>query len=251
MSRSDRTRRGLGSGLRRTLLLAALVALGQPLEHAPQELRRRAAELLGQPPYVGQEPGVVQELLRRLVAVLGELLDRLAGRAGGTPWVAWVALAVVVALLVLVVWRVTRGLAMDRGVARQVPAERGRTSADWHADADRYARAGELALAVRCRYAAVASELVEAGLLAEVPGRTVRELDAEVAVADPGHAPRVRAAGERFEEVVFGGRPATVEDLEVVAGARREKVVAGARRESVAGVGRRAGGEVDRREVDG
>jgi hypothetical protein len=195
----------------------SLAALGiaRPLDHDPADLRERAADLLSRPPYAPDEPGVLRLLLDRVGRAIAEFLDRLTFAIGEVGWFGWAV--VVVALLVLgaLVWRVTRGTTLDASVAARTPDTAGRSASDWHAEADRLEAAGELEAALRTRYAAIVAELVEAAVLEDVPGRTVRELDAEVAVAAPRRAPSVAAVGERFDAVVYGGRPATLDDLEV------------------------------------
>jgi hypothetical protein len=133
--------------------------------------------------------------------------------------VAWAIVAVGTALLAVVVWRATRGWNADRTVATVPDAEPARSAAEWQAEADDHAAAGRWRDAIRCRYAALVTTLVEAGTIADVPGRTVGELDREVAVAAPTLASGVRRAGATFEEVWYGHADAGPEGLEVVASA--------------------------------
>lgn len=202
-------------------MVIGVAALVRPLEHDPAELRERAADLLSRPPYAAEDPGLLRLLLDRVGRALAELLDRLSFAFGEVGWFGWVVVVVALLLLGSVVWRVTRGASLDASLVARTPDTSGRSASDWHAEADRFAAAGRLEAALRSRYAAVVAELVEAAVVEDVPGRTVRELDAEVAVAAPDRAPAVATAGDRFDAVVYGGRPATRDDLEVVRAASR------------------------------
>lgn len=205
----------------------AVAGIG-PLGHDPSDVRARADELLSRAPFTDGGPGPVRRLLRYLgdaiAGFLGGLFDGVFG-AGVLPWIA---VALGITLVSWLVWRITRGLTADRSIA-QVPAEVvSRSPADWHADADAAQARGELREALRCRYAALVATLLGGGLLEDVPGRTVRELDSELAWAVPGIADDVAAAGERFERVVYGHLEVTDQDLEVVANAaRRARAISG------------------------
>ena len=200
----------------------------RPLEHDPDRLRELAEELLSRPPYSEHEP----TLLERGFELLGELLDAVLGpvlsAVGGSSLIAWIVAVVGLLGLGAVVFVATRRLTSGRGATPVAPPTRGRTAADWHADADAHAAAGDLRAALRCRYIAVVAALAEQDVLDEVTGRTVRELDAEVARAAPTLAEPIADAGECLERVVYGGEPVTEADLAVVDAAAR--LVAGERR---------------------
>jgi hypothetical protein len=134
----------------------------------------------------------------------------------GDTRIAWVVVAAGTALLAVAIWRATRGWSTDRTVTTVPEARPARTAAGWAAEADEHAAAERWRDAVRCRYAALVTGLVEAGTVVDVPGRTVGELDREVALAAPALAEAVRAAGETFEEVWYGHATAGPSDLEVV-----------------------------------
>jgi hypothetical protein len=190
-----------------------LAALG----HDPDLVRDLADRILGGPPYRAGEPGTLRRTIDTVLDALGRLLGDALGTVGGTPAVAWSIALLGLALLAVVVWRATRGATLGRRVPRAVPdAGRVRAAADWMAEADRHLAAGDLHAALRARYVAAVVTLEERGLLDSRPGRTIRELDAELAERFPELAPRLAAAGRRVEPVVFAGRDATRADLEVV-----------------------------------
>ena len=197
------------------LAVARLPSVG----HDPDEVRSRARELLSRPPYRDADPGLWARFWSRVGEWLAGFLEGLAAALSGSTPVAWAIVAAGVLLLGLVVWRATRGLTVDRSAPEVTARFSSRTAAEWHADADAHAAAGALRDAVRCRYAAAVVGLIEAGAIEDIPGRTVRELDAEVAVAAPALAERIRAAGTRFDAAVYGREPVTGADLAVVSAA--------------------------------
>ena len=218
------------------LLVMVAAARLAPLGHDPDEIRMRAQDLLSRPPYRDDDPGLWSRLWARVGEWLAGFLEGFAAAMSGSTPLAWAIVAVGVLLAGLVVWRATRGLTVDRG-APPVPARfSSRTAAEWHADADAHAAAGELRDAVRCRYAAAVVSLIEAGTIEDVPGRTVGELDVEVASVAPALAEPIRAAGTRFDAAVYGREPVTDDDLAVVdtaaqaAGRLRSAAMSGAGR---------------------
>ena len=196
---------------------STLVAVLTPLEHDPAELRSRAQELLSRPPYVEHEPGLFTRLLERLGDLVAWFLDAIS-ISGGAP-TAWAILVLGVVLLLVVVWRTTRGMTVDVAHDRDAKGDGARTSGEWFALADEHTAAGRLRDAVRCRYSGMVAAMEASGVIDRVPGRTVHELDAEVRTAAPRVAAEVAAAGERFEALVYGGVPARTADVEIVNGA--------------------------------
>jgi hypothetical protein len=186
------------------------------LEHAPSELRERARDLLNRPPYRDGGEGPVTDLLRRAREAVARWLELVLDTLTGDTRAAWGIVAIGTVLLLVAVWRATRGWSGDRSIV-EVPASRpSRSAAAWAEEADTHAASGRWRDAVRCRYAAVVGSLVEGGVLRDVPGRTVRELDRELASAAPTVAGEVRDAGAVFEEVWYGHEDAGPVELAVV-----------------------------------
>jgi hypothetical protein len=210
-------------------MVGALAVLG----HDPEDLRTRARELLSRPPYRDGEEGMIGDLLRRLRETAARWLEAVLDTLGGDARVAWVIVAAGTVLLAVAVWRATRGWNADRTVTPVAPRRPVRTAADWHREADGHAAAGRWREAVRCRYAALVTALVEGGVVSDVPGRTVRELDREVAAAAPTVAGAVRSAGTTFEDAWYGHGEVGREDLEVVQGAVAAVAGLGAHRREV------------------
>lgn len=191
-----------------------------PLEHDPADVRSRAKDLLARPPYA-DDAGVVERLLNLIGERIAGFLQAVLSALSGDALVAWIIVGVGVVVLSALVWRATRGTTVDRSIAEVAPGATTRSAAQWHDLADRHVAAGELFDAVRCRYAAVVAALTEAATIEDVPGRTVRELGAEVAVNAPLVADDVAAAGRRIEAIVYGRQPPTQADLDIVTAAAR------------------------------
>lgn len=191
-------------------------SLAAPFVHDPEGVRELARELLSESPFREQQPSAVEQLLERAGSIIGGLLGRLIALVSGDTAVAWVIVLLGTILLVAAVWRWTRGLRVASGVGVEVPDLKGRTADDWRRLSDEAIDRDELDRALRLRYLAVVAVLVERGVLQDVPGRTIRELDADLAAMRPDLSEPVALAGARLERVTYGGAPATPQDVEVV-----------------------------------
>jgi hypothetical protein len=187
------------------------------LDHDADLVRETARRILGGPPYRAGEPGRLRRALTEVLDAVGRVLSEVLGAVGSTPGVAWVVALLGLALLAVVVWRATRGTTLGRRGPRVVPDRRNaRTAEDWLAEAARHLDAGDLDAALRARYVGTVATLEERGLLQARPGRTIRELDAELADRLPDVAVALEPAGQCVEEVVFAGRAATRADVAAV-----------------------------------
>jgi hypothetical protein len=193
------------------------MVIAPQLEHDAAEVRRRASELLSGPPYRDGEEGPLGAAWRAAREWLAEQLTRLLSLFGGDAAVAWLLVGLGVVVLAVVVWRATRGLALDRAVEAPETGPAGRPARAWHADADGHEAAGRWADAVRCRYRALVGQLVEVGVVEDVPGRTVGELDRELLENAPMLAEDVARAGEVFAAIFYGRQPADAAAARTVA----------------------------------
>jgi hypothetical protein len=200
------------------------------LVHDADLVREIAERIVGNPPYRDGEPGVLQRLFQSVLDALGAFLSRVLGAVGGTPSLAWGIAAVGLLALGVVVWRATRGATLGRGGDPAVPTPgTERSAASWRAEAETHLAAGRWEAALRARYAAAVVTLLERGVIDDVPGRTIRELDAELQVISPDLAPAFAVAGARVERVVFGGEQASGDDLSAAAHALERAATVGPR----------------------
>jgi hypothetical protein len=161
---------------------------------------------------------------------IGQLLDRVAERSPGGGAGALLLVALVVALLLLARWRLGP-VRRDRRYADALLPDRSTSAQDHRSEAAAAVAAGRWADAVLARMRAIARDLEERGVLDERAGRTADELAREVETLLPSVAEPVRSAVAVFDEVLYGGHPATAALYDVVA--RADDAVRGARRGAV------------------
>ena len=181
---------------------------GLPVDMGRDEARRAAEQELAKPEYASAQPSPLVRAVAWLLERFGDLLDGAAQHAPGGH-VGLVVLVLLLALGVLAVrlriGRIGRTVAGDHGLfdAKPVPADHHRRSADAHAARSEWAEA------VRERLRAVVRNLEERDLLDPRPGRTADEAAAAGGRALPACAEQLRAAARTFDDVWYGGVPAT------------------------------------------
>ncbi|MGW1544145.1 DUF4129 domain-containing protein [Streptomyces sp. NPDC002309] len=178
-----------------------------PLTIPRDPAREAARRELSKRMYHEDDPGLFQRLLDAFWEWLGKLL-RLASDAtpGGTLGLL-VVLAVVLAVLGALWWRL--------GTPRRRPTssaalfnDRPRSAAEHRAAAEAHAAQGHWNQAVQERMRAIVRSLEERALLDARPGRTADEAATEAGRALPTHADRLRTAARDFDDVTYGGRTA-------------------------------------------
>jgi len=138
------------------------------------------------------------------------LLDGVAGVSPGGRLGIAVLLLVLLAAAIAIRLRV--GPFGRRGATDQALfVGHERSAAEHRAAADSHAAAGEWAEAVRERLRAVVRDLEERAVLEPRAGRTADEAAAEAGAALPSCAAGLRQGARTFDEVWYGGRPATAE----------------------------------------
>ena len=150
--------------------------------------------------------------VRYIGRLLDHLLSRLAGRSPGGSLGALLVVVLVALVVALVLWRVglpTRG----RPVAQVGVTDDPRSAREHRARAVRAAAAGDWDTAYVERVRALASELVERGVIDERPGRTATELAGDAGGLLPDLAPTLRTVATRFNQVAYGGVAAREQDL--------------------------------------
>jgi hypothetical protein len=184
-----------------------------PVDLGRDEAREAAVRELSDPAYVSDDPNPLQRALDWILDRLGELFAGAGGMSGFT------AIAIIVAVVVLIViiirLRTGRtGRALRSGA--KVFGSTVMTAAEHRAAAEKAAAAGDLAEAVRERFRAVVRELEQRGVLDARAGRTVDEVAIEAGRALPVLADDLRGAAVQFDDVWYGGRPATAEGYQLV-----------------------------------
>lgn len=184
-----------------------------PLHHDPADVRQLTRDILDAPPYVEQAPGPVTRLLRWLADQIGALVQQLFANATVAQVVPWiVALIGVAGLVLLVIW-LTRGTHRDRADVEVAGVDASIRVEDLEARARAAEARGDLEAAVRARMAGIVRRLVDAQVILEIPGMTVRDLEHQLQREVPALALRLRPALRRFEDVVYGAATASREDV--------------------------------------
>jgi hypothetical protein len=183
--------------------LAAVAPVGR------DEARQAAERELSKAIYHQNEAGPVSRAFDAVIDWLGRILDRVIGVAPGGSFGPLVLLAVVVGVVAVVFWRtgpIRRGA---RASAAPIELSGETTAAEHRRRADEQAATGRFPEAVRERMRAIVRELETRGVLDPRPGRTADEVAREAGAIVPTVAGDLRAAAGVFDEIWYGGRPAT------------------------------------------
>jgi Domain of unknown function (DUF4129) len=191
---------------------AAAVPAAALLDAAPVErdaAREAAQRELSKGIYHADDPGLFERLVDRAVSWLDDRLAQAAGLAPGGTLGLLALLVVLAATTALILWRT--------GPVRRANARGGSTldvsalvsAAEHRQRADAFSHDGRYAEAVRERMRAIVRELEDRGVLEPRPGRTADEVAREGGTVVPAVAADLRAAARLFDEIWFGGRPAT------------------------------------------
>jgi len=189
--------------------VAAQLAATAPVGR--DEARRAAQRELSKGVYHQNEPGPVERAVDAVLDWVFRQLDRIASVSPGGGLGLVVLLLAVVAVAALVLWH---GGPVRRGVrigSATVEFSRDLDPAEHRRRADAYAADGRFADAVRERMRAIVGELETRGILEPRPGRTADEVARDAGAAVPAVAADLRTAAGVFDEVWYGGRPATLQ----------------------------------------
>ena len=195
--------------------LATLAALlpDPPLDPSGSEARSKLRRELLHPDY--HQQNLFQEVLDWLSR---QVSGGLGHASHSSPLSTFMAMLIFVALAGALAWLVSRA----RLTAHE-PDEKRAVLTDEVVTADQLRERAEAALeggrfeeALVEAFRAVAVRQVERGRLANTPGATAHEVAEELAREHPGLADRVHASARRFDEVLYGERPATREQAAAV-----------------------------------
>ena len=192
-------------------MTAALIAFRADLsapDRPVSQVRRAIERVLARPEYRHPAPSILGRLRNDAFDWVARALAHVVGSGIG----AWIAVAVIAALVSLVVWRLGSGVTRDPGGVVAVAGRRDRPAAAWRAEAEAHERSGEWRQAVRCRYRALVADLADRGLLHEIPGRTAGEYRSVLGASLPVAASTFLGVTELFEGAWYGGRPTAAAD---------------------------------------
>lgn len=193
---------------------AAAIQGEVPIDLTREEARRLAELELADPDYRAAQPGVVQRAIEWAVEQVQQLVTRVSDAAPGGWWGVLGLAALVVVGLLFARWRI--GPVSAAGTLR-FTVDPTTSAREFRARAERAAGSGDWAQAVNERMRALVRGSQEHGLIDDRAGWTADEVAAEVGQRLPvAHEP-LRAAAQVFDDVRYGGRPATAASYEVVA----------------------------------
>jgi len=176
-------------------------------EHTAREARDRLVEILSRKEFRPRSKSLVE----RFANWVGDVLDRLFSpfsrpSVGSLSALDWVATAVLAALVVVVVIRLTRTMRSGAGRRREpsAPLVTKRTARAWRREAEDHERTGAWRQALRCRYRALLAELIDRSVVADVAGRTAGEYRAEARRRLPSLGEPFSGATDLFEAAWYG-----------------------------------------------
>lgn len=173
--------------------------------------RAVATAILSERPYAGDlvAPGD-RSIMTRIFDALGDIAGRLFFGAEGSTALFFLTAAAVLAAAVLLGGYLTRRRAVERTRRRREQASDAAPErpTDLENAAARAEGAGDYAGAIRLRFRAGLLRLDQRGIVPFDPSMTTGRLHRALRTVESSHVARV------FDEVVYGGRPATARDAD-------------------------------------
>lgn len=180
-----------------------------PVDLSRDEAREAARRELADPAYSQDDPGLLERLLIWVEQGLRELLAQAAAATPG-GWQGLLVLAILIVVIAAVVRYRLGPLARRAARSRDDLFGTAELTADDHRRAaDRAAARQDWADAVRERLRAIIRDLEERDLLDPRPGRTADEAARDAGGVLPELRQDLLRAASVFDEVWYGGRPAT------------------------------------------
>lgn len=194
------------------MLLAWILVVAPITRDGARDDARRE---LGKSIYRQQQPSWPVRVVEWIFRWINKALDT-AGSAvpGGLPGLL---LLIVLVVGLVVFLRMRLGPVRRSDLLTDQRLAPPRSAADYRAEADAFAAAGDWREALRARFRALIRELEQRGVLDQRAGRTAGEIANEASAAMPAVAPSMQHAAAVFNEVWYGDRPATRAAYDVMA----------------------------------
>jgi hypothetical protein len=193
--------------------LAVPVPSEVPIDLTREEARRLAELELADPAYRAAQPGLIQRAIDWIVEQVQQLVARVSEAAPGGWWGVLGLVVLVVLGILFARWRI--GPVASAATLR-FTVDPATSAREFRARAEQAAHAGDWARAVNERMRALVRGCQEHGLIDDRPGWTADEVAAEVGHRLPGAQELLRAGARVFDDVRYGGRPATAASYEAI-----------------------------------
>ncbi|PUA81668.1 DUF4129 domain-containing protein [Nocardioides currus] len=187
--------------------------LDPPLVPTPDEGRDLLRRELVDPAY--HRDDLLQRLIDWLVRRVGDVLD---AASTAPPLSALAAMAVGFALVVALIWLATRARTAPgrRDGAEALLPDAAVTAREWRERAERALAEERPSDALVHGFRALAARQVERGRLDATPGTTAHEVAQVLRAAYPTRADAMAEGARLFDLVLYGDRPATLEQARSV-----------------------------------
>jgi hypothetical protein len=194
-----------------------VIPLEPPVDISRDDAAAEAARELSKPVYGQAGDSLVSRAIQKVLEWISDLLDGLVSPTSDGDAGLLILIGLIVLVVVVVLWR-AGVLRTTRTTAAQTvfDTDKPRTAAQYRAQAEQEATAGDYAAAVRSRFRACVAELTERTVLDERAGRTAYEAAADAARVVPELRETLQPAADVFTEVVYGNRPGTPERYSAV-----------------------------------
>lgn len=172
----------------------------------PAEIKRQADEITSQPEYQPPAKSLTERAVEEFQKFLGRITNTLTGGGFGSAF-GWVCLLVLAGGVAYLVYRVGRTVQRSPEHTPEVTIEVHRSPTEWRTEAAAFEAKGQWKEALRCRYRAMVADLVDSGIVPDIPGRTVGEHRFDVSVSVPDASAEFHGAAELFEKAWYGDLP--------------------------------------------
>lgn len=184
-----------------------------PVDLGRDEARELAQRELADPAYAAAQPSIWQRAIEWVIDRVQEAIDAVSEAAPGGWWGILGLLLLVALGIAAIRWRAGP---VARSVPLSLTVDPATSAAQFRSRADRAAASGDWATAITERMRAIVRRGQERGLIDDRPGWTADEVAAELGGRLPGAAEQLGAAARTFDDVRYGGRPATPEAYAVL-----------------------------------
>ncbi|WP_433166574.1 DUF4129 domain-containing protein [Kribbella sp. CA-247076] len=197
-----------------------MIILEPPIDIGRDEAAAEAAEELSKSAYRQSGESLIERAIGQVLEWIADLLDGLSGTSPSGHAGLFMLIGLIILIAVVVLWRAgVLRTSHRRGRQAVFDTARPRSAAEYRAQSEQEAAAGDYTHAIRSRFRACVAELSERTILDERAGRTAYEVVTDAAHVVPDLRAPLQPAALAFTEVVYGNRPGTPERYAVVVAA--------------------------------